>query len=89
MLLKILFILLIIFYLAIALCLFNEWQELMQKDVNSQPHKLFSKLLLLVITIFWPFVVPLAYLELLLKNKKNQAVIGLIVNQVMEDRASS
>lgn len=87
MVLEILFISLIIYYLVIAFCLFTQWLELIQKDANSNS-QVFYKLLLIVITIFWPFIVPIAYLELLIRNKKNKAIIGLITEQVIEDGAS-
>ena len=87
MVLEILFISLIIYYLVIAFCLFTQWLKLIQKDATSNS-QVFYKLLLIVITIFWPFIVPIAYLELLIRNKKNKAIIGLITEQVIEDGAS-
>ena len=87
MVLEILFISLIIYYLVIAFCLFIQWLELIQKDATSNNQN-FYKLLLILITIFWPFIVPIAYLELLIRNKKNKAIIGLITEQVIEDGAS-
>lgn len=72
-----------IFYLAIASCLFTHWQELMQQDVYMTSGQwVVSKVLLVVATIFWPIVVPFAYLELLLKSKKKQEGINIVLNQI-------
>lgn len=40
----------------------------------------FSMVILLVATIFWPLIVPLAYLELLKFHKKHKQIIDLLIS---------
>ena len=60
------------FYIAIAACLFTQWAEIMQRDIHKRYQLLLLRTFLLVITIFWPLIVPIAYLELLIKVKKDK-----------------
>ncbi len=64
-----------IFYLTIASCLYTQWIKIMEREVCTKVQILFYKLFLIVATILWPIVVPLAYLELLSKqNSKKESI---------------
>ncbi len=64
-----------IFYLTIASCLYTQWIKIMEREVCTKVQILFYKLFLIVATILWPIVVPLAYLELLSKqNSKRESI---------------
>ncbi len=67
MMLQILLISLTIFYLVIAFCVYTQWLKIMQRDVCIKSQILVYKLFLMIATILWPIVVPLAYLELISK----------------------
>jgi hypothetical protein len=71
----------IIVYLLMAYCFFNEWLVffLADEDMDSD-QRLFSIILLVTATIFWPIVVPFAYLELLKFHKKHKDIIDLLIN---------
>lgn len=60
------------FYIAIAACLFTQWAEIMQRDIRKRYQLLLLRTFLLAIAIFWPLIVPIAYLELLIKVKKDK-----------------
>lgn len=69
------------FYFVIASCLFTQWLELIQQDVcMTRDQRFLSKVLLITATIIWPLVLPFAYIELLLKSKRNRD-IEIILNQ--------
>jgi hypothetical protein len=72
----------ILFYSVIAYCFFSEWLDFFQadKDMDSEQH-LLSIVILLIATIFWPIVVPFAYLELLKFHKRHKPIIDLLINQ--------
>lgn len=62
-----------VIYLTIATFFFKVWRDLFEQNVNlSSEERQFSKMILLVATIFWPIVVPIAYLELISKSQKLQ-----------------
>jgi lysylphosphatidylglycerol synthetase-like protein (DUF2156 family) len=71
----------IIVYLAIAYSLFSEWLFffLSDKDI-SREQRFLSGIVLVLITIFWPMVVPFAYLELLKFHRKHNKEIDLLRN---------
>ncbi|NMG06353.1 hypothetical protein DP117_05495 [Brasilonema sp. UFV-L1] len=73
--------LVIVVYLVIAYCLFNEWLVffLADKDMDSEM-RLFSTVILVTATILWPIVVPFAYLELLKFHKRHKEIIDLLIN---------
>ena len=56
-------------YLIMGTCFFTIWLEFFKQDasltVEERPQ---SMVTLVVATIFWPLVVPIAYLELILKK---------------------
>lgn len=85
MMLEIILISLTIFYFGIAFCLLSQWLDLIQKDNSRDAKKFLSKLLLVLATLLWPLVVPLAYIELLLNYKRNKAIIELVANQILEE----
>lgn len=71
----------IVFYLVMACCFFIQWLGFFidDKEMNSaQRH--FSIVILVLATILWPLIVPLAYLELLKFHKKHKQVIDLLIN---------
>ena len=80
MMLQMLLIFLAFFYLVIAFCVYTQWLEIMQRDVCIKSHILLYKLFLMIATILWPIVVPLAYLELILKLKSKRESIGAITD---------
>lgn len=71
----------IVFYLAFLYCIiaahfFRVWLKFFKKDdpsLSNEDH-LVSREILALATIFWPIVVPLAYLELLEGKKTNKQV---------------
>jgi hypothetical protein len=72
----------LIFYLAIASLLFRKWLFLFLKDEEmSSSQRSYSGVILLIVTIFWPLVVPFAYLELLNFQIKYRKEINLLKNQ--------
>ncbi|MCC5618587.1 hypothetical protein LC605_26565 [Nostoc sp. CHAB 5836] len=71
----------IIVYLAIAYCLFSEWLFFFLSDQDiSREQRFLSGIVLVLITIFWPMVVPFAYLELLKFHRKHNKEIDLLRN---------
>lgn len=72
----------IIFYLLLAYFLFVKWLLFFIKDKQMTPDEEFlSRIILLIATIFWPIVVPFAYLELLEFHHKYKKDIDLLINQ--------
>jgi uncharacterized membrane protein YidH (DUF202 family) len=70
----------VFFYIVMAFCFFIQWKEIIDRDVYSKVPLILSRLFLLVATIVWPVVVPLAYLELLLKVKNNKTFKGIVLD---------
>ena len=61
-------------YLLMALFLLNNWLGRYREAGQMTPEERSLSLLTLVVAaIFWPIAVPIAYLELLEKQKSNQA----------------
>ncbi len=61
----------IIYYLLIARSFFTTWLAVFQKDTQLNSEEKFLVVVILIIsTVLWPVVLPLAYLELLRKNSK-------------------
>lgn len=73
--------LVIIFYLIMAFCFFNQWLVffLADEEMDSE-QRFYSTIVLVIATIFWPIVVPLAYLELLKFHRKHKYIIDLLIN---------
>ena len=71
----------IVFYLIMACCFFVQWLSFFidDKEMNSV-QRYFSMVILILATILWPLIVPLAYLELLKFHKKHKQVIDLLIN---------
>ena len=71
----------IVFYLIMACCFFVRWLDFFidDKEMNSA-QRCFSMVILILATILWPFIVPLAYLELLNFHKKHKEIINLLIN---------
>lgn len=79
----------IIFYLVIAYLLFQKWLFLfLQDEEMSSNQRAYSGVILLIATIFWPIVVPFAYLELLNFQLKYRKEIHLLKNQVNTSNSS-
>lgn len=71
----------IIVYLAFAWCLFSQWLFFLMRDGEmSQEQRYLSGIILVFITIFWPIIVPFAYLELLKFHRKYEKEIDLLKN---------
>ena len=63
---KLIIVTLVVVYLLMAPCYFNTWWEFFKRDTSlSSEDRLLSTITLLVATVMWPIVVPIAYLELL------------------------
>jgi hypothetical protein len=64
-----------------ASCLFNQWVVffIADEDMDSD-QRFYSTIVLVVATILWPIIVPLAYLELLKFHKKHKNLIDLLIN---------
>ncbi len=72
--------LILIFYILLACFFFGEWLGFFMDDKEMTSRmRWFSGIILAIATIFWPVVVPFAYLELLKFHKKNKEVINLLV----------
>lgn len=70
---KLLQVALIVAYLFMAPFYFNSWLELFRKDTDlSSKERLVSMVILVISTILWPIIVPIAYLELL--RQKNDEI---------------
>ena len=71
----------VVFYLIMAFCFFMQWLGFFidDKDMDSG-QRYFSIVILIVGTILWPLIVPLAYLELLKFHKKHKQIIDLLIN---------
>ncbi len=66
---KLLIIICAFFYLIMAQRIFKVWIEFFQRDASlSSAEKQLSWVVLIVGTIFWPIVVPIAYVSLLEKK---------------------
>lgn len=71
----------IIFYLIMACCFFMQWLGFFIDDKEmTSTQRYLSVLILILATILWPLIVPLAYLELLKFHKKHKQVIDLLIN---------
>ena len=82
MVLKFLIYLAILGYLAISYRFFTEWLDffLEDEDMKSGEQRFFYGIILIIASILWPIVVPLAYLELLKFHKKHKEIINLLIN---------
>ena len=66
-------------YAIMGFIFFMEWLDyfLADEDMNQEMRR-FSSFALIIATVLWPIVVPLAYLEVLRFQKKHKAVIELL-----------
>lgn len=66
-------------YLVFAWCLLKQWLFFLidDKEMSREQHFL-SGTVLVLITIFWPIVVPFAYIELLKFHRKYNKEINLL-----------
>jgi hypothetical protein len=71
----------ILVYLVMAYRFFTEWLDFFLEDeeMNSRERYFFGIILVLA-SILWIIVVPLAYLELLKFHKKHQEIIDLLMS---------
>ncbi|MBE9003168.1 hypothetical protein IQ274_34670 [Nostoc sp. LEGE 12447] len=69
-------------YLAFAWSLLKQWLFFLidDKEMSREQHFL-SGIILVLITIFWPIVVPFAYIELLKFHRKYNKEIDLLRDQ--------
>lgn len=84
MMLKIIVIAGATFYIAIAACLFTQWAEIMQQGIRKRSQLISLRIFLAIITILWPLIVPFAYLELLIKIKKDKEKISWLAERSPE-----
>lgn len=64
---------LLVIYGVVAPVLFFKWVELMVRDRNqSRRERLLSRWVVLIATAFWPIVLPLTYLELLERVRRQE-----------------
>jgi hypothetical protein len=64
---------LLVIYGAVASMLFFKWLELMRGDRHlSRRERLLSKGVVLIATAFWPIALPLTYLELLERVRRQE-----------------
>ncbi|NJR17735.1 MAG: hypothetical protein HC785_19780 [Calothrix sp. CSU_2_0] len=69
------------FYILLAGLFFREWLFFFISDRGmSLQTRWISSVILVIATIVWPLIVPLAYLELLKFHKKNKAIIDLLLS---------
>jgi hypothetical protein len=74
-------------YFLMACCFFNEWLDFFLADEEMTSEQRFlSSIILVIATIIWPIVVPLAYLELLKFHKKHKTSISLLRNSSKSPR---
>jgi hypothetical protein len=68
-------------YLVMAYRFFTEWLDFFLEDqeMNSEDRYFFG-IILVIASILWIIVVPLAYLELLKFHKKHKEIIDLLIN---------
>lgn len=72
----------IIFYIVTGYFLFKKWLSFfMQDEEMSSQERLFSGVVLIIATIFWPIVTPFAYLELLNFHLKHRKEIQSLRNK--------
>lgn len=78
MLAKFLLIFLIAFYVLLAPRFFRSWRLFFEQDTTLSPQeRTFSQVVLAIATVFWPVVVPFAYLELLNKVQREKVAAPL------------
>ncbi|MBD2743092.1 hypothetical protein [Coleofasciculus sp. FACHB-1120] len=60
-----------VIYLLIAATLFTLWLELFKRDRSWNTEERFSSFITLTVaTVFWPLVLPIAYIEVLKTKQK-------------------
>ncbi|MFE1748038.1 hypothetical protein [Coleofasciculus sp. H7-2] len=60
-----------VIYLLIATTLFTIWLEFFKRDRSWNTEERFSSFITLVVaTVFWPLVLPIAYIEVLKTKEK-------------------
>ncbi|PAX55901.1 hypothetical protein CK510_10790 [Brunnivagina elsteri CCALA 953] len=73
--------LLVCFYILLAGLFFREWLFFFLNDKEmSSRSRWISSIILVIATICWPLIVPLAYLELLKFHKRNKVIIDLLLS---------
>jgi hypothetical protein len=64
---------LLVIYGVVAPVLFFKWVELMRRDRHlSRQERLISQAIVFIATAFWPIVLPLTYLELLERVRRQE-----------------
>lgn len=76
-----------LFYMVVGCCLFTQWLNIMQKD-NRIRSGFLLKLFIVIVSILWVFVVPFAYLELLIKSKSPKESMDMLPDPLTEGLAS-
>ncbi|MFB2982778.1 hypothetical protein [Microseira sp. BLCC-F43] len=69
--LKYILVAVVVYYLLIARSVFTTWLAVFHQDTQLTSEEKFLAIVILIIsTVLWPVVLPLAYLELISKNSK-------------------
>lgn len=67
---------LLMVYGLVAPVLFFKWVELMVRDRHQSPReRVWSRVVVLIATFFWPIVLPLTYLELLERVRRQDRIL--------------
>lgn len=68
-------------YLLMMVCFFRKWLFFLQSDEQSNLEQpIFNGVFLILASIFWPLIVPFAYLELLNFHQKHREAIDMLIN---------
>lgn len=68
-------------YLLMMVCFFQKWLFFLKSDEQSNLEQpIFNWFFLVLASIFWPLIVPFAYLELLSFHQKHQEIIDMLIN---------
>jgi hypothetical protein len=70
----------VVFYFIMAWAFFQKWLDFFIADEEMTVNdRFFSKIILVIATVFWPIVVPFAYLEVLKFHQKHKEVIDSLL----------
>ncbi|MUG96235.1 hypothetical protein F7734_29400 [Scytonema sp. UIC 10036] len=70
----------LIFYFTMAFSFFQKWLNFFIADAEmTSDDRMFSIIILVIATVFWPIVVPFAYLEVLKFHQKHKEVINSLL----------
>ncbi|KAF3885849.1 MULTISPECIES: hypothetical protein [Nostocales] len=80
----------LLFYVFMAFSFFQKWLDFFIADAEmTSEERVFSTIILVMATVFWPIVVPFAYLEVLKFHQKHKEVIDSLLassNSRLQDK---